>query len=563
MRLPSRIMLMPSPGRMVSRSFSAQAPRASGRLAAMRIQVQQDAAAEDETSWTDAVSVVEPVKKGRVAKQQQRHPDWLKVQRPGGEDYMRIRNGLRASKLATVCEEARCPNIGECWSSKKGAATATIMVLGDTCTRGCRFCNVKTSRTPPLPADDEPEKTAEAIASWSVDYVVITSVDRDDIFDGGAEHYARVVRRVKVGGRQLGEGEAAAGGRRFPGPLSPSLARPSARVHLSHLRTPQTTNVQYALQPASWRAQELKPTMRLECLTPDFNGTSGLDGVATVATAGLDVYAHNIETVERLQRTVRDRRAGYGESIRVLEHARKVNPKVVTKTSIILGFGEEPHEIRQTMRDMRDAGVEIFTLGQYLRPSKRHMKVARMLTPEEYDGWRDEGMAMGFKYVASGPLVRSSYKAGEVRASLRGRLGVLRGRVQREVSGGRCILAHARPCAYPRARSSWRPSSTSETPSVSPPRPPREPASSTGAGMSGCHAQVSGSQTPGRSRNVRNASFRRAYRGQAARAPCEERAAPLRRVPAAVRLHAHAHTSTSSVPGRALPSCYVSMFVWS
>jgi len=322
----------------------------------MRIQLQQDAAAEDETSWTDAVSVVEPVKKGRVAKQQQRHPDWLKVQRPGGEDYMRIRNGLRASKLATVCEEARCPNIGECWSSKKGAATATIMVLGDTCTRGCRFCNVKTSRTPPLPADDEPEKTAEAIASWSVDYVVITSVDRDDIFDGGAEHYARVVRRVK----------------------------------------------------------ELKPTMRLECLTPDFNGTSGLDGVATVATAGLDVYAHNIETVERLQRTVRDRRAGYGESIRVLEHARKVNPKVVTKTSIILGFGEEPHEIRQTMRDMRDAGVEIFTLGQYLQPSKRHMKVARMLTPEEYDGWRDEGMAMGFKYVASGPLVRSSYKAGEV-----------------------------------------------------------------------------------------------------------------------------------------------------
>jgi lipoic acid synthetase len=221
---------------------------------------------------------------------------------------------------------------------------------------GCRFCNVKTSRAPPLPADDEPEKTAEAIASWAVDYVVITSVDRDDIFDGGAEHYARVVRRVK----------------------------------------------------------ELKPEMRLECLTPDFNGTSGLAGVATVATAGLDVYAHNIETVERLQSVVRDRRAGYRESIGVLEHAKKVNPRVVTKTSIMLGLGEEAHEIRQTMRDMRDAGVEIFTLGQYLRPSKRHMKVARMLPPEEYDGWREEGMAMGFKYVASGPLVRSSYKAGEV-----------------------------------------------------------------------------------------------------------------------------------------------------
>ena len=296
---------------------------------------------------------------------------------------MRIRNGLRAGGLATVCEEARCPNIGECWSSKEGAATATIMVLGDTCTRGCRFCNVKTSRAPyaaappwarartpsrlwphrlcaltdrPLPADDEPEKTAEAIASWSVDYVVITSVDRDDIFDGGAEHYARVVRRVK----------------------------------------------------------QLKPSMRLECLTPDFNGTSGLAGVATVASAGLDVYAHNIETVERLQGTVRDRRAGYSESLGVLEHARAINPSVVTKSSIMLGLGEEPAEVRQTMRDLRDAGVEIFTLGQYLRPSRRHMKVARMLPPEEYDAWREEGMAMGFKYVASGPLVRSSYKAGEV-----------------------------------------------------------------------------------------------------------------------------------------------------
>jgi len=336
-----------------ARGFSAQT---SPRLAALREQLTVDIEAEGEASWTDSVAVVEPVPKKRVQKQHTRHPDWLRVQRPGGDDYMRIRNGLRASKLATVCEEARCPNIGECWSSKKGAATATIMVLGDTCTRACRFCNVKTSRRPPLPAEDEPEKTAEAIASWEVDYVVITSVDRDDIPDGGAEHYARVVRRVK----------------------------------------------------------EIKPSMRLECLTPDFNGTSGLAGVATVATAGLDVYAHNIETVERLQSTVRDRRAGYRESIAVLEHAKASNPNVVTKTSIILGFGEEEHEVRQTMRDMRDAGVEIFTLGQYLRPSKRHMKVARMLPPAEYDMYREMGESMGFKYVASGPLVRSSYKAGEV-----------------------------------------------------------------------------------------------------------------------------------------------------
>jgi len=338
-----------------ARARPAAAP--SSRLTSFREQLQEDMEAATESSWTDSTVAVAPQSGGRrVQKQHTRHPEWLRVQRPGGEDYMRIRNGLRASKLATVCEEARCPNIGECWSSKKGAATATIMVLGDTCTRGCRFCNVKTSRRPPLPADDEPEKTAEAIASWAVDYVVITSVDRDDLPDGGAEHYARVVRRVK----------------------------------------------------------ELKPTMRLECLTPDFNHTSGLDGVATVASAGLDVYAHNIETVERLQGTVRDRRAGYRESIAVLEHARAVNPAVVTKTSIMLGLGEEAAEVRQTMRDMRDAGVEIFTLGQYLRPSKRHMKVARMLPPEEYDAWRDEGLAMGFKYVASGPLVRSSYKAGEV-----------------------------------------------------------------------------------------------------------------------------------------------------
>ena len=339
-----------APSRRAAALFSTQS--SSSRLEALREQLASEG--PEGSSWMDSVAVAVPAKTRRKkAVAVSRHPEWLKVQRPGGDDYMRIRNGLRASKLATVCEEARCPNIGECWSSKKGAATATIMVLGDTCTRGCRFCNVKTSRAPPLPAEDEPEKTAEAIASWEVDYVVITSVDRDDIPDGGAEHYARVVRRVK----------------------------------------------------------ELKPEMRLECLTPDFNGTSGLDGVAT---AGLDVYAHNIETVERLQRTVRDRRAGYKESIGVLEHARKVNPRVVTKTSIMLGLGEEAHEIRQTMRDMRDAGVEIFTLGQYLQPSKRHMKVARMLPPEEYDAWREEGMAMGFKYVASGPLVRSSYKAGEV-----------------------------------------------------------------------------------------------------------------------------------------------------
>ena len=207
--LSSRRLSSSLPSSSLSRSLSSQpataaattAAAAGSRLLKLRETLQRDAEVASEQSWMDDATLLAPPttsKQQRVQKQHVRHPDWLRVQRPGGEDYMRIRNTLRSAKLATVCEEARCPNIGECWSSKKGAATATIMVLGDTCTRGCRFCNVKTSRRPPLPAEDEPEKTAEAIASWAVDYVVITSVDRDDISDGGAEHYARVVRRVKV-----------------------------------------------------------------------------------------------------------------------------------------------------------------------------------------------------------------------------------------------------------------------------------------------------------------------------------------------------------------------------
>ncbi|KAL1507655.1 hypothetical protein AB1Y20_007272 [Prymnesium parvum] len=339
--------------RCVARAFSSRPAASGSRLAALRETLAAEAAAPG--------LVLPSLSSGgsderRVRKPVERKPEWLRVPMAGGEEYQRLKNSLRSKKLATVCEEARCPNIGECWGGKKGTATATIMIMGDTCTRGCRFCNVKTSRAPPLPAEDEPENTADEIASWEVDYVVITSVDRDDLPDGGAEHYARVVRRVKA----------------------------------------------------------RKPSMRIECLTPDFNGRSGLDGVALVARSGLDVYAHNIETVERLQKTVRDRRAGYAESMAVLEAAKRANPDVVTKSSIMLGLGEEAHEVRQVMRDMLDRGVEIFTLGQYLRPSKRHMPVVRMVPPAEYDEWQREGMAMGFKYVASGPLVRSSYKAGEV-----------------------------------------------------------------------------------------------------------------------------------------------------
>jgi len=348
-RLVCRGVFVPT-GRRLSSCAVEAAPGA--RLSALRATLRS----EDEVGKMLTVSDASAAAVSTRKKEHVRHPDWLKVQMAGGEEYTRLKRTLKASKLSTVCQEARCPNIGECWGGKAGSATATIMVMGDTCTRGCRFCNVKTARNPPPLAPGEAEATAEQISSWDVGYVVITSVDRDDIPDGGASHFATVVRRTK----------------------------------------------------------ERKPSMLLECLTPDFNGTSGLDGVALVARSGLDVYAHNIETVERLQGTVRDRRAGFRESLRVLEHAKHVQPQLVTKTSIMLGCGERDEEIRQAMIDCLQAGIEIFTLGQYLRPSKRHMKVSRMVPPEEYDYWRDEGMRLGFKYVASGPLVRSSYKAGEV-----------------------------------------------------------------------------------------------------------------------------------------------------
>jgi lipoic acid synthetase len=274
----------------LGRGFSSQPAAPGSRLAALRDVLEADG----ESSWTDDAFAVatQPAPEKRRRKQHTPHPPWLHVPKPGGADFQRIRSGLRKSKLATVCEEARCPNIGECWGGRKGTATATIMVMGDTCTRGCRFCNVKTSRTPPPIAADEPEQTADQIATWGVDYVVITSVDRDDLPDGGSSHFARVVRRVK----------------------------------------------------------EVRPDMRLECLTPDFNNTSGLAGVAEVATSGLDVYAHNIETVPRLQASVRDRRANWADSLKVLEHAKVARPGLVTKTSIMLGLGEEPDEVCQPMR---------------------------------------------------------------------------------------------------------------------------------------------------------------------------------------------------------------------
>ena len=283
-----------------------------------------------------------------------RKPKWLKAQPTTGENYQRLKETVRSLGLATVCEEARCPNIGECWGGgKDGTATATIMLMGDTCTRGCSFCAVKTSRAPPPLDVNEPTKVASAIAAWGLDYVVFTSVDRDDLEDYGAGHFSKTVISLK----------------------------------------------------------EKMPEILVECLTPDFQGDLKL--IEQVARSGLDVYAHNVETVERLQRRVRDHRAGYRQSLEVLEHAKKVVPSLITKTSLMLGVGEKPQDILQTLKDLRNTGVDVVTFGQYLRPSPKHMPVKEYVTPESFEEWQRIGEEMGFLYVASGPMVRSSYKAGE------------------------------------------------------------------------------------------------------------------------------------------------------
>ncbi|XP_051561015.1 lipoyl synthase, mitochondrial-like [Myxocyprinus asiaticus] len=283
-----------------------------------------------------------------------RLPPWLKTEIPIGKNYNRLKNTLRELNLHTVCEEARCPNIGECWGGGEYAtATATIMLMGDTCTRGCRFCSVKTARRPPPLDPDEPHNTAKAIAAWGLDYVVLTSVDRDDIPDGGAEHFAKTVSNLK----------------------------------------------------------ERNPNIMVECLTPDFRGD--LAAVEKIALSGLDVYAHNVETVRELQRYVRDPRANFDQSLSVLQHAKKVKAGLLTKTSIMLGLGETDSQIHATLKELRDADVDCLTLGQYMQPTKRHLKVEEYVTPERFAYWEKIGQEMGFVYTASGPLVRSSYKAGE------------------------------------------------------------------------------------------------------------------------------------------------------
>ncbi len=303
-----------------------------------------------------------------------RLPEWLKTPIPASNaNYKQIKKDLRGLNLHTVCEEARCPNISDCWGgSDKAAATATIMLMGDTCTRGCRFCSVKTSRAPPPLDPHEPEHTAEALRRWGLGYVVLTSVDRDDLADGGAHHFAETIRKIKSKTRETVDGA--------PG-----------------------------------------KEMLVEALTGDFWGN--LEMVKLVAQSGLDVYAHNVETVEELTPFVRDRRATFQQSLSVLRAAKAASPNLITKTSIMLGLGETDEQVVDALRQLREADVDVVTFGQYMRPTKRHMKVEEYVSPEKFDLWRERALEMGFLYCASGPLVRSSYKAGEafIENVLRGR----------------------------------------------------------------------------------------------------------------------------------------------
>ena len=282
-----------------------------------------------------------------------RKPEWLKMRPPSGERFTEIKNTLADRDLHTVCEEASCPNMGECWSGRDGPGTATFMLLGERCSRGCNFCDVETGGMEPLDPE-EPENVARAVTEIGLDYVVLTSVDRDDLPDQGAGHFARTIREI----------------------------------------------------------QRRDDDVLVEVLVPDFQGEPDL--VGKIIDAGPDVIAHNVETVERLQWPVRDRRAGYEQSLSVLEQAARESAAYV-KTSIMLGVGEYDHEVYRTLRDLRAVGVDIVTVGQYLQPSRSHLEVFEYVHPDVFDTWqRVAEEELDFLYCASGPMVRSSYRAGEL-----------------------------------------------------------------------------------------------------------------------------------------------------
>ena len=277
-------------------------------------------------------------------------PDWLRIKIQGGETFEKVSAIVHEHRLATVCEEAKCPNMSECWSS----GTATIMLMGDVCTRACRFCAVNTGNPRGWLDPEEPDNTARSVQLMGLKYVVLTSVNRDDLEDGGAGHYAACVQRVKA------------------------------------------TN----------------PDTAVEALTPDFLGV--LADVETVVDSGIEVFAQNVETVRRLTHPVRDPRASYEQTLEVLAHAKQHRPEVLTKTSLMLGLGETEDEILEAMDDLRAANVDILTFGQYLQPTANHYPIDRYVTPEEFETYRQWGLEKGFMEVVSGVFVRSSYRAEQV-----------------------------------------------------------------------------------------------------------------------------------------------------
>ena len=280
----------------------------------------------------------------------ERKPPWLRVKLPAGAAYENVLDIVKTHKLNTVCAEAKCPNIAECW----GRGTATLMLMGSVCTRACKFCAVSTGNPNGWLDSLEPMKVADAVALMKLKYVVLTSVNRDDLPDGGAEHYAACIKAI-------------------------------------HQHSPQTA---------------------VEALTPDFAGN--FDAVATVLDAGLVTYAQNLETVERLTHPVRDPRAGYAQTLGVLAFAKRHAPTTLTKTSLMLGLGETDDELDRTLDDIRAVGVDVVTLGQYMRPTKHHLPVERFVTPDEFNRYRELALSKGFLEAMSGPLVRSSYRAERV-----------------------------------------------------------------------------------------------------------------------------------------------------
>jgi len=317
------------------------------------LQEQRPARSGDKyTTAQGFTAIKDGIKKAAAQAPAQRLPPWLRARLGTGREFAAVKQIVREHRLSTVCEEAKCPNIGECWN----AGTATIMLMGAVCTRACRFCAVDTGNPRGWLDAEEPDNVARSVELMGLKYVVLTSVNRDDLPDGGSAHYAAAVRAIK---------------RRNPGTA-------------------------------------------VEALTPDFQGV--MRDVQTVVDSGLDVFAQNVETVRRLTHPVRDPRAGYEQTIGVLSGAKAHRPTVLTKTSLMLGLGETDAEIHQTMLDLRAAAVDILTLGQYLRPTANHLEIARFVTPAEFDRYRQQALELGFLECVSGPLVRSSYRAEQALA---------------------------------------------------------------------------------------------------------------------------------------------------